>query len=45
MEASVDIPAKQEAATVKPLIAGIYSVLDGAVDYKRIYVDDGSTDA
>jgi len=45
MEAPVYITARQKVETVKPLITGIDSVLDGAADYIRIDVDDGSTDA
>ena len=44
MELSVVIPAKNEEDNVIPLIAEVYSALDGVADYEIVYVDDGSND-
>ena len=42
---SIDVPVRNEADNVAPLVAEITGALDGRWAYEIIYVNDGSTDA
>ena len=44
IELSVVVPVYNEVENIEPLVAEIRNVLDGAINYEILYVDDGSND-